>query len=129
LDCKRKSRLETADDSQARPPVTKADLETVKRTREILSSPGNWSRTDLKPGLCGVIEQRSGDQKSLRGSNCQAVPLFLPNLFLHRFDIAKVDPRGTLRFLRRPTCSNVFDGQHLEVRMNLLVEVYLHTAR
>ena len=35
-----------ADDPQARPPVTKADLEIVKHAREILDSPSKWNRAD-----------------------------------------------------------------------------------
>lgn len=33
-------------DSQARPPVSKTDLEIVKRAREILNSPSKWNRAD-----------------------------------------------------------------------------------
>lgn len=36
------------DDSQARPPVTKADLQIVKRAREILNSPAKWNRADTR---------------------------------------------------------------------------------
>jgi hypothetical protein len=35
-----------ADDPQARPPVAQADLEIVKRAREILDSPSKWNRAD-----------------------------------------------------------------------------------
>jgi len=35
-----------AGDPQARPPVTRADLEIVKRAREILNSPSKWNRAD-----------------------------------------------------------------------------------
>ena len=34
------------DDSNARPPLTAADLQIVKRAREILDSPAKWNRTD-----------------------------------------------------------------------------------
>ena len=34
------------DDPKARPPVTKADLQIVKRAREILDSPSKWNRAD-----------------------------------------------------------------------------------
>jgi hypothetical protein len=34
------------DDSDARPPVTKADVRIVERAREILSSPAKWNRAD-----------------------------------------------------------------------------------
>jgi hypothetical protein len=44
-------------------------------------------------------------------------------------DSAKFDPRGALRFVRRHARANVFRYQQLEVGMNLLVEVYLHTPR
>jgi hypothetical protein len=37
-----------ADDSDARPPVTKADLQIVQRARDILSSPAKWNRTDTR---------------------------------------------------------------------------------
>src|SRR6476620_467566 len=33
-------------DSNVRPPVMKADLQIVKRAREILDSPSNWNRAD-----------------------------------------------------------------------------------
>ena len=36
------------DDSQVRPPVTKADLTIVKRARETLSSPAVWNRADTR---------------------------------------------------------------------------------
>lgn len=35
-----------ADDSDARPPVTPADLQIVRRAREILSSESKWNRAD-----------------------------------------------------------------------------------
>jgi len=34
------------DDSEARPPVSKADIEIVKRARAILDSPSKWNRAD-----------------------------------------------------------------------------------
>jgi len=34
------------DDSNARPPVTQADLQIVRRAREILDSPAKWNRAD-----------------------------------------------------------------------------------
>ena len=37
-----------ADNPQARPPVTKADLDIVKRAREILGSPAVWNRADTR---------------------------------------------------------------------------------
>lgn len=36
----------TPDDSEVRPPVTKADLDVVKQARVILSSPAKWNRAD-----------------------------------------------------------------------------------
>jgi hypothetical protein len=33
-------------DSNVRPPITKADLQIVKRAREILDSPSKWNRAD-----------------------------------------------------------------------------------
>ncbi len=35
-----------SDDSDARPPVAKVDLEIVRRAREILDSPSKWNRAD-----------------------------------------------------------------------------------
>ena len=35
-----------ADDSNARPPVTKTDIEIVKRAAQILDSPAKWNRAD-----------------------------------------------------------------------------------
>jgi hypothetical protein len=35
-----------ADDSEARPPVTKADLEIVEHARKILDAPDKWNRAD-----------------------------------------------------------------------------------
>lgn len=37
---------QAADDSDARPPVTAADLEIVRRARKILDSPSKWNRAD-----------------------------------------------------------------------------------
>jgi len=37
-----------ADDSQVKPPVSKADIEIVKRAREILSSSAKWNRADTR---------------------------------------------------------------------------------
>jgi hypothetical protein len=54
---------------------------------------------------------------------------FFANLFFHLFDTAKFDPRGTFRFLRRHARTNVLFYQHVEVGVNLLVEVQLHTTR
>jgi hypothetical protein len=34
------------DDSKVRPPVTRADLQIMKRAREILDSPSKWNRAD-----------------------------------------------------------------------------------
>jgi len=36
----------SGDDSNARPPVTKADVKIVQRAREILDSPAKWNRAD-----------------------------------------------------------------------------------
>jgi hypothetical protein len=36
----------SVDNSQVRPSVTKADLQIVKRAREILDSPSKWNRAD-----------------------------------------------------------------------------------
>src|SRR5262245_29563503 len=35
-----------AGDSQSRPPVSKADVEIVRRAKEILNSPAKWNRAD-----------------------------------------------------------------------------------
>jgi hypothetical protein len=35
-----------ADDPAARPPVTKADSDIVRRAAQILDSPGKWNRAD-----------------------------------------------------------------------------------
>lgn len=40
------SQATSVDDSNARPPVTEADLKIVKRAREILDSPSKWNRAD-----------------------------------------------------------------------------------
>lgn len=37
---------QSAGDSNVRPPVTKADLQTIRRAREILDSPSKWNRAD-----------------------------------------------------------------------------------
>ena len=42
------------DDSNARPPVTKADLQIVQRAREILDSPSKWNRADNRECLAGA---------------------------------------------------------------------------
>jgi hypothetical protein len=36
------------DDPEARPPVTKADVQIVQRARQILSSPEKWNRADTR---------------------------------------------------------------------------------
>lgn len=36
----------TGDDSQVRPPVTKADLQIAKQAQKILDSPAKWNRAD-----------------------------------------------------------------------------------
>lgn len=41
-----RARAQSVDDSQARPPVSKSDIEIVKRARQILDSPGKWNRAD-----------------------------------------------------------------------------------
>jgi hypothetical protein len=38
--------IQAQDDSDARPPVSKADIDIVKRAREILRSPAVWNRAD-----------------------------------------------------------------------------------
>jgi len=43
---------QTRDDPDARPPVTKADVQIVQRAREILSSPAKWNRADNR--VCPV---------------------------------------------------------------------------
>jgi hypothetical protein len=40
----------SADDSEAGPPVTKADVRIVERAKEILDSPSKWNRADTR--LC-----------------------------------------------------------------------------
>jgi hypothetical protein len=37
---------QSVDNSNARPPMTKADLQIVKRAREMLDSPSKWNRAD-----------------------------------------------------------------------------------
>lgn len=37
---------QSAGDSNVRPPVTKVDLQIIKRAREILDSPAKWNRAD-----------------------------------------------------------------------------------
>ena len=39
---------QNSDDADARPPVTKADLQIVRRARKILSSPAVWNRADTR---------------------------------------------------------------------------------
>lgn len=46
---------DAADDSEVRPPVTKADLQIVRRARQILSSPAKWNRADNRK--CPVEEK------------------------------------------------------------------------
>ena len=44
------------DDDQLRPPVTKADIEVVRRARQILDSPAKWNRADNR--VCPKKVQR-----------------------------------------------------------------------
>ncbi len=39
---------QSTDDSEVRPPVTKADIQIVKRARDILNSPAKWNRADTR---------------------------------------------------------------------------------
>jgi hypothetical protein len=54
---------------------------------------------------------------------------FFANLFFNLLDTAKLVPCGSLRFLQRHARTTAVFDQHFEVRMNLLVEVYLHMPR
>jgi hypothetical protein len=45
---------QSADDSKVRPPVTKSDLQIVKRAREILDSPSKWNRADNRKCPAGA---------------------------------------------------------------------------
>ena len=42
------------DDSKVRPPMTRADLQIVKRAREILDSPSKWNRADNRECPAGA---------------------------------------------------------------------------
>jgi hypothetical protein len=42
------------DKSNARPPITRADLQIVKRAREILDSPSKWNRADNRECPAGA---------------------------------------------------------------------------
>ena len=42
------------DDSKVRPPITSADLQIVKRAREILDSPSKWNRSDNRECPAGA---------------------------------------------------------------------------
>jgi hypothetical protein len=42
------------DDSKVRPPITQADLQIVKRAREILDSPSKWNRADNRECPAGA---------------------------------------------------------------------------
>ena len=42
------------DDSNVRPPITQADLQIVKRAREILDSPSKWNRADNRKCPAGA---------------------------------------------------------------------------
>jgi len=44
----------TVDNSQVRPPITKADLQIVKRAREIVDSPSKWNRADNRECPAGA---------------------------------------------------------------------------
>lgn len=47
---------QVSDDSQSRPPVSKIDLQIVKKARQILNSPEKWNRADNR--RCPVTETR-----------------------------------------------------------------------
>ncbi|HJZ82758.1 MAG TPA: hypothetical protein VKD91_20505 [Pyrinomonadaceae bacterium] len=49
-----KAQPTAADDSNARPPVTQADLQIVRRAREILDSPSKWNRADNRECPAGA---------------------------------------------------------------------------
>jgi hypothetical protein len=44
----------TADNPSVRPPITKADLQIVRRAREILDSPSKWNRADNRQCPAGA---------------------------------------------------------------------------
>ncbi len=44
----------TGDDSNARPPVTEADLRIAKRAQEILDTPSKWNRADTRKCPAGA---------------------------------------------------------------------------
>ena len=53
----------------------------------------------------------------------------LANLFLHLLDAAERDPRFPSRFLGRHARADIFRRQHLEVGLDLLVQVSLRGTR
>ena len=54
LKAQRNAVQSAADNSNARPPVTKADLEIVMRARTILDSPSKWNRADNRECPAGA---------------------------------------------------------------------------
>jgi hypothetical protein len=46
--------IAAADDSEARPPVTQADVRIVERARQILDSPAKWNRADTRKCPAGA---------------------------------------------------------------------------
>ena len=48
------SKSAVVDDSNVRPPITKVDLQIVKRAREILDSPAKWNRADNRECPAGA---------------------------------------------------------------------------
>jgi len=61
--------IRAQDDSQVRPPVTKADLTIVKRAREILSSPGKWNRMQEARFLIDDLTKNKDYDHRLMGYN------------------------------------------------------------
>jgi len=99
------------DDSNARPPVTAADLQIVKRAREILDSPGKWNRADNRecpPGrktfsLYCAFETATvevGGKAAHRGAALQEARFVIDELtanrnYEHRLMNYNNDPRTT----------------------------------
>jgi len=101
------------DDSNARPPVTSADLKIVKRAREILDSPAKWNRADNRECppqaktvslYCAfeVATVEIGGQAEHRGAALQEARFVIDELTLnrnyeHRLMNYNNDPRTTFQ--------------------------------
>jgi hypothetical protein len=114
----RAAAAQSVDDSEIRPPVSKADVEVVKKARQILDSPGKWNRadnrscpeTETKFSLYCALEKATDEVTgdfAHRGAAMQQARFVIDddlapgNNYDHRLMGFNNDPRTTFADVRR----------------------------